>query len=260
MINCNDYKSNTYSQYGEDGIIEFLLTQIDQTGFVIEFGAADGTFMSNTAKLWKDDRTHEALLIESSPYLCGKLQDLAAGYDNVTVVEAMVTNIDDFTTRVADVCSIDVDGVDYHIAERMKTRHKIVIVEYNPTVPVHVRMIGHEGEMQGSSALSITELMQGKGYTLVACTKTNLFFLDGDHSSEFESRLEVLFDHSSLNYVVTTYDGRYEMIGDFGYGLERPGNLGLVGGETDKHRWVDSDTREYIRVQRQILDLRDGWA
>lgn len=256
MINVNDYKSDTYSCCGEDGIIKFLLKQINQTGFVIEFGAADGFHCSNTARLWKDQRSHEALLIESNPALYEKLEAAVGSNTNVTTDQALVVNIDDHTKRVADVCSIDVDGEDYQIAQRMNVPHQIVIVEHNPTVPPHVEMIGIEGTQYGSSALSIVNMMTGKGYSLVAVTKTNLIFLYGDHRDKFESRLEVLFDYSSLNYVVTSYDGLYDMIGEFGYGFQQPANLRLHGMGDERRMTIDAVTREYMRRMLALEDTK----
>lgn len=253
MINLNSYQGNIYSQYGEDFVIKFLLDQIQRTDFVIEFGAADGYFFSNTARLWKAGS--RALLIESDQGLAQKLKINTEDYPNVTAVQGEVKNIDDYTTEIADVCSIDVDGDDYHIAERMKTPHNIVVVEYNPTAPPHVHMIGIEGTQYGSSAASINKLMASKGYTLVAATKTNLIFLYGEHHNQFESRLEVLFDYSSLNYIITSYDGLYDTIGEFGYGYNKPVNMRLFGRPTDISKTVDSTTQEYIR---QISALMEG--
>lgn len=255
MINVNQFKSNVYSGGGEDGIIEFLLGYLDKTtGFAIEFGAADGFHCSNTARLWKDLGTHQALLIEPNPELHAQLAMNVAEYD-VEHECAFVGNIDDFTTRVADVCSIDVDGNDLQIASRMQTPHQIVLIEHNPTVPPHVEMIGIENSPYGSSALSILKVMQWKGYTLVAVTKTNMTFLYGDHSEVFETRLEVLFDYTSLNYVVTSYDGFYDYIGEFGYGFNRPADLrlnapGLISPT------VDATTKEYMRQMVHIIDSK----
>lgn len=256
MINVNDYKKNVYSCGGEDGIIEFLLKDMEseQSGFVIEFGAADGFHCSNTARLWHDLRSHEALLIESDAALYEKLIGATLNC-KVDTRCAQVVNIDDFTDLVADVCSIDVDGNDYHIAYRMQTPHKIVLIEHNPTVPPHVEMTGIENTLYGSSALTITNLMEGKGYTLVAVTKTNLVFLHGDHRDKYVSDLATLFDYSSLNYVVTSYDGYYDTIGEFGYGYNRPANLRLRGRVGEVSRTLDDTTAEYMR---QMVALCDG--
>lgn len=256
MINCNDYRDDVYSGGGEDGIVAYLLTQIERTNFVIEFGAADGYHCSNTAALWRDGNVR-ALLIEANAEHFEKLRRNTAGYTSIEARCAYVTNIDEFTTEVADVCSIDVDGNDFHIAARMNVPHKIVLVEHNPTVPPHVEMVGIENTQYGSGALSIKLLMEHKGYTLVAVTKTNMIFLYGDHHDRFVTDLDVLFDRSSLNFVVTSYDGLYDTIGEFGYGYGRPANLRLKGREGEVSKTIDSVTQEYMR-QMIALDEAKG--
>lgn len=254
MINVNDFKENHWSQYGEDGILDYLLQQITRTGFVVEFGAADGLFCSNTAHRWLDLADTDALLIEGNPDYYRDMVKNVANSPRVQTEQAYVTNIDDHTTRVADICSIDVDGNDYHIAWRMQTPHQIVVIEHNPTVPPHLDMIGVEGSPQGTSARPICHIMHGKGYTLVAATKTNLIFLHGDWDHIYESRLEVLFDYSALNYVVTSYDGSYDMIGEFGYGFERPTNLRIKGPKSMVRKTIDGQTKEWMR-QMTAMDV-----
>lgn len=256
LINLNDFKSNDggYSQYGEVGILNKLLPQIkDPSGFVIEFGAADGLFCSNTAHLWKNG--YDALLIESDNDLFESLKNTTKGYRKVSALHAEVENIDDYTSRVADICSIDVDGPDYFIAFKMQVKHKIVIVEYNPTCPPHVDMVGRR-PLQGSSAKSICHVMTNKGYTLVAATKTNLFFLRGDHTDKFEHRLEKLFDYSSLNYCVTSFNGCYDMIGEWDFGMEVPANLNLQGPPELKSRVLDGRTKELLRQMQSLEESR----
>lgn len=256
MINTQTKKRNFYSQYGEDGIIEFLLSRIpeaNRTNFAIEFGAADGLFCSNTARLWRD-QGFDALLIESDDDLFGRLQANTTNYPNVEIVKALVRRVEDYTDRVADVCSIDIDGNDYHVAERLSVKHNVVIIEHNPTIPPHVEMVGIEDSMYGSSAKSIVKMMNSKGYSLVGMTLTNCIFVLGHHY-DLVCELEELFDYSALNYVCTSYDEVYDFIGRFPYGFGRPGNLRLNGRPDEKSLTVDSATMEYMR---QIVAIQDG--
>lgn len=220
---------NVYSQYGEDGIIRRLLDQIGRSPdpFCIEFGAANGFFCSNTAALWHD-QGWEALLIEADLDLYEVLHRYNSQRVNTSC--ARVSNIDDFTTRVADVCSIDVDGDDWHIFSRMQTRHRIVLVEHNPTVPPHVRMVGEEGTPQGSSALSLVELAKTKGYVLAAATTCNVIFVRAEEGPRTPADLEEVFDRSCLNYVVTDYQGGYDFVGRWPYGRNEKRDFDLRQG------------------------------
>lgn len=47
-----EHKKDVYSQTGEDGIIETILSTIgDRDGWCVEFGAWDGQYLSNTRNL-----------------------------------------------------------------------------------------------------------------------------------------------------------------------------------------------------------------
>lgn len=231
MLSGNDYKKDVYSQFGEDGIIQHFLELIPKerrTNKVIEFGAADGLFCSNTAWLWL--RGYDALLIESDPDKYAKLQKYNGerNGNRVQTVQAKVDDLEDFTSEIADVCSIDVDGNEYQILENLKTKHTILVVEHNPTVPPHVHMVNEPDTMQGSSAASLKMLCEGMGYQLVAATTSNLIFTYQLDVDEYEHDLKKLFDYSCLNYVVTDYHGRYNMIGKWPYGMTEARDLGLT--------------------------------
>lgn len=216
-----------YSQFGEQAIIASVLARIGtatDTPFAVEFGAADGWFCSNTAALWSTGEW-DALLIEADHHLFARLCEVET--DRVRVLQARIENLDDFTQRVADVCSIDVDGEEHAIWSRLETAHRVMVVEHNPTAPPHVHMIGGDGV--GSSALALVELGQKKGYALVAATTANLIFVRRALVALVpEVELADVFDRSCLNYVVTDYGGHWDTVGRWPYGQDEPRDLGLV--------------------------------
>ena len=64
MKRLSEHASNTYSQFGEDGIIEKIFQIIGVNSKVcIEFGAWDGFYLSNTANLWTNG--WKGILIEA---------------------------------------------------------------------------------------------------------------------------------------------------------------------------------------------------
>jgi hypothetical protein len=222
--------SGKYAQYGEDAIIDSVLARLDNLTYsVVEFGAADGFFCSNTAHLWHDSGW-SATLIESEPDLYEQLLVNVGGRLGSTVLAycGKVENLDHFTSVVTDVCSMDVDGNEYQILDCLQTRHRVLVVEHNPTVPPHIEMVNEKNTMMGSSALSLTKLAVKKGYGLVGATTCNLVFVreEEDLSSRYVE-LEDVFDRSCLNYVVTDYNGGYEMVGKWPYGFVGPRRLGL---------------------------------
>jgi hypothetical protein len=60
-------EKNVYSQFGEDGIVEYFLGKLSHAktsdGFCVEFGAWDGIHLSNTYNLIKN-RDFSGILIE----------------------------------------------------------------------------------------------------------------------------------------------------------------------------------------------------
>ena len=62
----NIYKKNTFSQFGEDGIIEEIFKRLSDVSDkrCCEFGAWDGKLLSNTCNLITN-HNYEAILIEA---------------------------------------------------------------------------------------------------------------------------------------------------------------------------------------------------
>lgn len=207
-----------YSQYGEQEHISKALTAIGTDFSSAEFGAADGFFCSNTASLWTKGFT--STLIESDDVHFAKLLKNVGEMPNVTALNAKVVNVDDFVKDVVDVMSIDVDGNDYHIFDRMQVKHRIVCVEHNPTFPPEIFHVGKEDTMCGSSAKAICDLGISKGYLPFAVTTCNVLFMHSDYVDfDIDFDLDRDFDRSCLNYVVTDYLGGYSIRGILPYGM-----------------------------------------
>ena len=59
------YRYNIHSQNGEDGIIEKLFADLDiKDGYLCEFGAWDGKYLSNTYNLFYNNEQYTPILIE----------------------------------------------------------------------------------------------------------------------------------------------------------------------------------------------------
>ena len=87
----------------------------------------------------------------------------------------------------------------YHIFESLKIHPRVVVVEFNHTIPyyfdVYQEYMSHSWDM-GSSVAALKRLGKQKGYELVAVTDVNAIFVDGiyfDKFSEYETRLELVF-------------------------------------------------------------------
>lgn len=246
-----------FSQWGEEGIIAEIFSRIgtnDKT--CVEFGAADGLFCSNTANLWRNEQW-SAQLFELDEVFMDDLIANTSDYPLVNIEMISVDNIDELVPSPVDLVSMDVDGNEYSIFLNMEVKHRVLIVEHNPTFPPHIHFWGGTG--QGSSALALCELAERKGYKFVAATLTNLFFVLEEYSDKFEdldTSLASNFDHTSLNYVVTDYCGNYDIKGLFPYGFSQHTSFD-VEGSIPEHvaKYVLSDLNTQKMIWNRFTDF-----
>lgn len=176
------YAYNVNSQHGEDGILKAIFDKIGTTSeYAVEFGGWDGIYLSNIRELIVR-RGFAGLFIEGDRERAEKLRSNYADYPRVACVEAW-------------------DALqDY--------RPRIVIIEYNPSIPNDIVVINPHKEdiFTGSSAAALVELGRRKGYSLIAVTQTNLLFIVNEEYDKLE-----IWDNelSELRSVDRLSDGRY---------------------------------------------------
>ncbi len=207
----NQYANNITSQYGEDGIIKYIIDNAkgDITRSACEFGAWDGKHLSNIYTLWHD-KNWRGFLIEGDPQKCKQLEDHFGHFQNVDYICTYVKPEGDnsldriFIDRNWDInigiLSIDVDSYDYHIWAELKcVNPQIVIIEYNSLIPPFIDYHDPKGEIfLRCSVKALENLGSKKGYKLICCTVTNAFFIKCDlfNKDKFpDMPAEFLFDY-----------------------------------------------------------------
>src|SRR4051812_1129754 len=148
----NALRADHTSQYGEDGIIKQVLDILpNKDGWCVEFGAWDGKYLSNTCHLITR-RGYSAVLIEGDSARFQTLTANFAGNPKVHCFNRFVgmnpeDGLDSILAqspigREFDVLSIDIDGNDYHCWNAVqKYQPKVVIIEFNPTIPDEVEFV-----------------------------------------------------------------------------------------------------------------------
>jgi len=191
-----------FSQWGQDGIIQFLLSGLDDVPETfIEFGVQDYR-ESNTRFLLEHDNW-EGLVLD------GDLENIEAIRNRpgawrypLTARQAFVTreNINDLIqghgfSETVGLLVIDIDGNDYHVWKAIEVvRPVLVAIEYNsrlgpkqkltvPYDPEFSRDQAHwSGIYFGASLAALESLGKEKGYDLVGCNRhgNDAFFIRQD--------------------------------------------------------------------------------
>lgn len=218
------HAANVTSASGEDGIVEKALELLPaRDRWCVEFGAWDGRRASNTYNL-VSNRAYSAVLIEPDPERFAQLLETHAGNERVIALRRRVgfgpeDGLDAILAETPipvdfDVLSIDIDGCDYHVWNAVRRyRPKIVLVEFNPTIPTPVEFV-QEASLdvaQGSSLSSLALLGRAKDYELVAVTHTNAIFVERRYFPAFgiadNSPQALRRTDEHVTYLFHGYDG-----------------------------------------------------
>ncbi len=224
--NCwlNGFAKKIWSQFGEEGIAEKILSLLPATDrWCVEFGAWDGKHLSNTC-YFITEKNYSAVLLEGDVNRFQTLQQNYAHLPRAILMNRIVGfNPDDGLDRLLsgtpiprqfDLLSIDIDGNDYHAWESINAyQPKVVIIEYNPTIPDPVEFVQSKDPrlMHGSSLLSLCRLGKRKGYELAAATFCNAIFVDCQYYGllgiQDNSIPQLRTDYHAVTYLFQGYDG-----------------------------------------------------
>jgi hypothetical protein len=174
---------NSYSQWGEDGILEEIFNRIGTANkWCLECGAGDGLFMSNTRKLIEDGWT--GILIEADANKMERLSTNSAPYEahcfNVRI--GPDDKLDDILASVTapmdiDLVVIDIDGQDFYAWNSMlRYIPRVVVIEYDAHGgdPYFLPTLGGKGQ---AGLHQINGLAFGKTYRPVWRSYSNLIFV-----------------------------------------------------------------------------------
>lgn len=202
-----DYKKNVYSQNGEDGLIEYLLSLIpDKNNWCCEFGAWDGKYLSNTFNL-VENKDYKSVYIEADEKKYLDLLKTAKMYKNIIpknkFIDLKENSLDNILSETKipynfDVLSIDIDGLDYLIWKSLvKYKPKIVIIEINSSLDPEIIFSPSEltpdilSKRTGVNFMTCYELGKEKGYKFFYHTG-NMIFLDEKYKDIIDTPLDPL--------------------------------------------------------------------
>ena len=225
------FESLFSGELGEIQVINNILDVVEKKEkWCVEFGAANGKFLSNTHDLIKN-RNYSAVLIEPNNILFDQLKDYYQDNQKVITLNKFV-EVDGYNMLDSileefnipsdfDFLSIDIDGNDYHIWNSIKKyQPKIVCIEYNPTIPNEVRFVQplDFNINQSSSLLSLVELGKRKGYELVSAFWDNAIFVQSGYFDLFgiqdNSPACLRKNLDSITYLFSGLDGKIFLHGN----------------------------------------------
>ena len=203
-LNELDYK--VYSQNGEDGIIDYLISQLNiQKPKFIEIGVGDYT-EANTRFLF--ERTScEGLIVDIiNNFETEVKKNLSIWKGNLKIVEKkiepqnLISTLKDknFYEKI-DLFSLDIDGYDYWVLKELpKNFSKIIVAEFNPyfgselqiTVPYKKdfnRSNYHPSNLCfGASLKAIIKLLADKNFKFIGTNlfRNNAFFINEDYKDK----------------------------------------------------------------------------
>ena len=193
---------SVYSQWGEDGILQFLLSHVAcPNRTFVEFGVED--FSEANLRFLIERSPWSGLVMDGSPDLEMHLQAAGLAWRrHIQAKSVFITaeNINDLIKESCiqpelDILSIDLDGIDYWVWKAFNAYSpRIVIVEYNslfgpstaitvPYRPDFQRAKAHYSHLYwGASLGALIHLAREKGYSCVGSTSTglNAFFIRDD--------------------------------------------------------------------------------
>lgn len=205
--NLNDYEFKIFSQFGDDGIIQYLIRHIDiKNEIFIEFGVGD--YLESNTRFLMMNNNWAGFVMDGSEEAMNSLQNQSWYWKYALTNKAIFIDKDNIngllkSTGFSDIgiMHIDLDGNDYHIFKEIdlsKLNPSIIILEYNsvlgndrlitsPYDPGFIRAKAHYSNLfYGASLPALNHEANRKGYFLVGSNiaGNNAYFIRKDLLNE----------------------------------------------------------------------------
>ena len=199
-----DTEFKVFSQFGDDGILQYLIHHLQiapQHRKFVEFGV-ENYEESNTRFLLMNNNWRGLVIdgaktnidyIHASPYFWKHDLSAMAAFIDTDNINSLISNTD--ISGEIGILSIDIDGNDYWVWEKINVVNPIIVVaEYNgvfgykdavsiPYDPTFRRTVAHYSNLYwGCSLAALNQLAINKGYVFVGCNSAgnNAYFIRQD--------------------------------------------------------------------------------
>lgn len=195
----HEVEFSVFSQFGDDGIIQWLIANIDvQHEIFIEFGVED--YRESNTRFLLLNNNWRGLVMDGDPGNIGRVRAHASNWKYDLVAKAVFITKENINALLSEsgftggigILSIDIDGMDYWVWEAINSVDaSIVIVEFNAmfgsdraiSVPYRKdfdRWKAHYSGLYGGASLGALKLLAArKGYDFVGTNgaRNNAYFV-----------------------------------------------------------------------------------
>lgn len=235
LVHLRDTEFRVFSQWGEDGIIDWLITRIpDISKSFVEFGVQNYR-ESNTRYLLMAQNWRGLVMDGSMAHIEDiRSQDIYWRHD--ILAKCAFIDRNNINGLIAEsglkgelgLLSIDIDGNDYWIWQAIEVVSPVIVVcEYNAVLgdllPLSIpyeadfyRTRSHHSNLYfGASIRALVQLGEAKGYVFVGTTSTgcNAFFVRRDHASKITGELDGVVAYPSSVREARDANGRLTFVG-----------------------------------------------
>ncbi len=205
--NLSEVEFKVFSQFGDDGIIQYLINNLQLNNFkFVEFGVEN--YNESNTRFLLENNNWKGMVIDGSEENIEYIKkssnfwrhDLTAICEFVTAdnIKSIISNAN-FSENL-DLLHIDLDGNDYWVWQALNCTYPVIaIIEYNslfgaeraitvPYRPDFERFKAHySGLYAGSSLAALCDLAQHKGYCFIGSNSAgnNAYFIRKDKVGPF---------------------------------------------------------------------------
>jgi len=243
--NFNDYEFKIFSQFGDDGLIQYLIKHIKiENEIFVEFGVED--YSEATTRFLMMHNNWKGFVMDGSEQNMARLKSKDWYWKYSLKNKAVFITKENINGLLAEIgfkniglLHIDIDGNDAHILAELNLKElnpSIIIMEYNAvfgkeraiSVPYDkdfFRTYKHYSNLYfGASLPALTYIADNKGYSLIGCNLAgnNTYYVRKDllNATIREKTIDEVFIMSKAresrdkNFALSYLDGneRYEMI------------------------------------------------
>jgi len=251
----SDIEFGIYSQWGEDGILEWLIQRLPiSSKRFIEFGVED--YREANTRFLLINRNWRGLVIDGSPENMEHVRNEEIYWRHDLAALSAFINRDNISDLIAQsgfsgsvgVLSVDIDGNDYWVWEAIEcVRADVVVCEYNavfgdvhpitiPYRPDFRRTAAHRSNLYYGASISALRLLASrKGYELIGTNRAgvNAFCVRRELFSRVAPMVECKEPNPSLFREARGEDGALTFVSGVGR-LEKIRDMPVVRVDTGR--------------------------